>query len=112
MYQKRTTSFFPAPAKAWERLKKSNPEVVEKCDNLRFPDPAKAWERLIKAHPEVVQKVDNLVFPGPGQRETPVAKDKEAAYYILGLLPGAVGQQYVGTQRAVERITGLVASHP
>ena len=50
--------------------------------------------RTSQPHPEVVEKCYNLVFPGPGQRETPVAKDKEAAYYILGLLPGAVGKKY------------------
>lgn len=36
----------------------------------------------------------NLRFPGSGQRETPVAKDKAAAYQILGLLEGAVGAAY------------------
>jgi hypothetical protein len=36
-------------------------------------------------HPEVLGKCENLQFPGPGQRETPVAKTKEDAYYILGL---------------------------
>lgn len=56
--------------------------------------PRKAWERLKEAHPEVVLRCHNLRFPGPGQRETPVAKDKESAYYILGLLPGAVGKKY------------------
>jgi hypothetical protein len=56
--------------------------------------PHKAWERLTGSHPEVLTKCQNLRFPGPGQRETPVAKDKEAAYYILGLLPGAVGKKY------------------
>lgn len=57
-------------------------------------NPRDAWKRLIETHPEVVGKCDNLRFPGAGQRETPVAKDKEAAYYILGLLPGAVGRKY------------------
>jgi len=56
--------------------------------------PRKAWERLTEAHPEVVLKCHNLQFPGAGQRDTPVAKTKEDAYYILGLLPGAVGKQY------------------
>jgi len=54
-------------------------------------NPRKAWERLTESHPEVVTKCDHLQFPGPGQRDTPVAKTKEDAYYILGLLPGAVG---------------------
>ena len=57
-------------------------------------NPRDAWNRLAETHPEVVGKCDNLKFPGSGQRETPVAKDKEAAYYILGLLPGAVGRRY------------------
>ena len=48
-------------------------------------NPRDAWNRLAGTHPEVVQKVDNLQLAGPGQRETPVAKDKDAAYYILGL---------------------------
>ena len=56
--------------------------------------PHQVWQRLVEAHPEVVPKCDYLLFPGPGQRETPVARDKEAAYYILGLLPGAVGRRY------------------
>lgn len=57
-------------------------------------NPRDVWMRLAEGHPEVVGKTDNLKFPGPGQRETPVAKDKESAYYILGLLPGAVGRKY------------------
>lgn len=57
-------------------------------------NPRQAWEGLIESHPEVVQKTDNLRFPGPGQRETPVARTREDAYYILGLLSGAVGRQY------------------
>jgi len=57
-------------------------------------DPRKTWERLTEAHPEVALKCHNLKFPGPGQRNTPVAKDKESAFYILGLLPGEVGRKY------------------
>ena len=57
-------------------------------------NPRQVWKRLIASHPEVVPKCDNLQFPGPGQRETPVARTKEDAYYILGLLPGAVGSKY------------------
>ena len=57
-------------------------------------NPRRAWADLVETHPEVVAKTDNLKFPGPGQRDTPVTKDKEAAYYILGLLPGAVGRKY------------------
>jgi hypothetical protein len=57
-------------------------------------NPRDVWKNLIATHSEVVGKCDNLKFPGPGQRLTPVAKDKEAAYYILGLLPGAVGKKY------------------
>ena len=57
-------------------------------------NPRRAWADLIETHPEVVAKTDNLKFPGPGQRETPIARTKEDAYYILGLLPGAVGRKY------------------
>jgi len=56
--------------------------------------PHKVWSRLAESHPEVRTKCQNLKFPGPGQRETPVARTKEDAYYILGLLPGAVGKKY------------------
>jgi hypothetical protein len=57
-------------------------------------NPHDLWKRLTESHPEVVAKCENLRFPGPGQRDTPVAKTKEDAYYILGLLPGAVGRKY------------------
>jgi hypothetical protein len=57
-------------------------------------NPRRDWARIIETNPEVVPKTYNLQFPGPGQRDTPVAKTKEDAYYILGLLPGAVGKQY------------------
>jgi hypothetical protein len=84
-------------------LTESKPEVVPKTYNLRFPglgqpsvfdmirvlggqkNPHDAWARLVETHPEVLGKCENLQFPGPGQRETPVAKTKEDAYYILGL---------------------------
>jgi hypothetical protein len=56
--------------------------------------PQTVWLRLKESHPEVTTKCSYLQFPGPGQRDTPVAKTKEDAYYILGLLPGAVGKQY------------------
>jgi hypothetical protein len=48
-------------------------------------NPRDAWNRITDTHPEVVGKCDNLQFPGPGQRDTPVAKTKEDAYYILRL---------------------------
>ena len=57
-------------------------------------NPKQVWLRLKESNPEVVPKCDHLKFPGPGQRETPVARTKEDAYYILGLLPGAVGRKY------------------
>lgn len=57
-------------------------------------DPHKVWSRLADAHPEVRTNCPNFKFPGRRQRETPVAKNKESAYYILGLLPGAVGKKY------------------
>lgn len=56
--------------------------------------PHKVWERLAETHPEVLTKCQNLKFPGRGQRVTPVARTKEDAYYILGLLPGAAGRRY------------------
>lgn len=46
-----------------------------------------------ESFPEVVQVADNYKFPGKGQRETPVT-DSEGAFYIIGLLPGAVGHAY------------------
>jgi hypothetical protein len=57
-------------------------------------NPRDAWAYITKAHPEVVGKCDNFQFPGQGQRETPVAKTKEDVFYILSLLPGAVGRKY------------------
>ena len=57
-------------------------------------NPRQVYSDLIARHPEVVQKVDSLRFPGRGQQETPVAKNKEAAFYILGLLPGTAGRSY------------------
>lgn len=57
-------------------------------------NPRRCWGRLTETHPEVVAKTDNFKFTGAGQRETPVAKDKEAVFYILGLLPGEVGRKY------------------
>lgn len=57
-------------------------------------NPHQVWTRLTEAHSEVVTKCENLKFPGRGQRETPVARTKEDAYYILGLLPGTVGRKY------------------
>jgi hypothetical protein len=54
----------------------------------------KFWMRLKEAHPEVVALCHHFKFPGPGQRLTPVAKDKAAAYQILGHLPGACGDKY------------------
>ena len=47
-------------------------------------NPHDTWKRLAGTYPEVLGKCENLKFPGPGQRDTPVAKDKEAAFYILG----------------------------
>lgn len=57
-------------------------------------NPHQVWARLVETHSEVVPKCENFRFAGRGQRETPVAKTKEDAYYILGLLPGAVGRKY------------------
>ena len=57
-------------------------------------DPRKTWERLTQAYPEVALKCHNFRFLGQGQRDTPVAKDKEAAVHILSLLPGEVGRKY------------------
>jgi len=57
-------------------------------------NPRDTWARIIEADPAVVGKCDNCQFPGERQRETPIARTKEDAYYILGLLPGAVGNKY------------------
>ena len=57
-------------------------------------NPWDCWRRLIETHPEVVAKCEDFKFKGSGQRETPVARDKESAFYILGLLPGEVGRKY------------------
>lgn len=57
-------------------------------------NPHMVWERLTRSHPEVVTGCEDLKFPGRGQRKTPVARTKEDAYVILGLLPGAVGRKY------------------
>ena len=57
-------------------------------------NPWQVWERIAEAHPEVLPKCEDFRFTGRGQRDTPVAKDKEAAFYILGLLPGEVGRKY------------------
>jgi hypothetical protein len=57
-------------------------------------NPRRDWARIIAEHEEVVPKTYNFRFPGQGQRETPVAKTKEDVFYILGLLPGAVGRKY------------------
>ena len=57
-------------------------------------NPWKAWQRITEAHPEVLAKCEDFRFTGQGQRNTPVAKDKEAAFYILGLLPGECGRKY------------------
>lgn len=57
-------------------------------------NPHQVWERLSETHPEVLTKCEDFRFTGRGQRDTPVAKDKEATFYILGLLPGEVGRKY------------------
>lgn len=56
-------------------------------------NPRDAWDDLQLIHPEVVGKTDNFQFPGRGQRNTPVA-NTENIFYIIGLLPGAVGRAY------------------
>lgn len=56
-------------------------------------NPRKTWSDICKQYPEVVTKSDNFQFEGQGQRLTPVAS-KENILYIIGLLPGAVGQSY------------------
>ena len=57
-------------------------------------NPTAVWVRLVSSHPEVATKTSYFQFHGQGQRPTPVAKDKEAAFYIIGLLPGMVGRKY------------------
>ena len=71
------------------------PSVIDMIRELGGQkSPTKFWSRLVKKHPKVATVCLNLKFPGPGQRLTPVAKDKAAAYQILGLLPGACGDKY------------------
>jgi|TARA_R110002012_G_C11505552_1_gene597819 hypothetical protein len=71
------------------------PSVIDMIRELGGQkNPKQFWLRLKEAHPEVVTICDYLKFPGPGQRLTPVAKDKVAAYRILGHLPGACGDKY------------------
>jgi len=50
-------------------------------------NPYQAWSDIFKADPDVLQKTEDFVFPGRGQKASPVARTKEDAYYILGLLP-------------------------
>jgi len=57
-------------------------------------NPHQVWERLTETHAEVVPKCENFRFHGRGQRDTPVARTKQDAYYILGLLPGEAGKRY------------------
>ena len=57
-------------------------------------NPHQVWARIVKDDQAVLSKCEDWKFPGARQRETPVTKDKESAYYILGLLPGAVGRKY------------------
>jgi len=64
------------------------------------------WDRLVEAHPEVLAKCQDFRFTGQGQRITPVAKDKEAAFYILGLLPGTAGRSY--RERAAKLFTAFL----
>lgn len=71
-------------------------------------NPRRCWGRLVETHPEVVAKTDNFKFTGAGQRDTPVAKDKEAAFYILGLLPGTAGRSY--REQAAKLFTAFLDS--
>jgi hypothetical protein len=75
--------------------KAGQPSVFDMIKSLGGKkNPWDCWRRLIETHPEVVAKCEDFKFPGAGQRETPVAKDKEAVFYILTLLPGQVGRKY------------------
>ncbi|MUH00611.1 hypothetical protein F7734_53425 [Scytonema sp. UIC 10036] len=56
-------------------------------------NPRDAWKALCEQYSEVVGKTDSYKFPGKGQQETPVA-NLENIFYIIGLLPGAVGHSY------------------
>lgn len=56
-------------------------------------DPYNAWKRLSDEHTEVLTFCQNFKFSGRGQRETPVT-DREGWAYIIGLLPGVMGQKY------------------
>lgn len=60
-------------------------------------NPHDLWKRLGEQYPDILAKCEFVSFPdslGRKSRPTPVASDKEAAYYILGLLPGTAGKTY------------------
>ncbi|MCT7984978.1 hypothetical protein NG796_17030 [Laspinema sp. A4] len=67
-------------------------------DVIRFcgqKNPHEVWKRLCREHSELLTRSEKYKFPGRGgaARATPVA-DRSQLLYIIGLLPGAVGQAY------------------
>ncbi len=56
-------------------------------------DPYNVWKRISLEHPEVLTKCQNFRFPGRGQKETLIV-DRNGWAYILGLLPGVMGNSY------------------
>ena len=55
--------------------------------------PREVWKRLMERNPEAVTKCDGFKFLGRGQQKTPVT-DRKGWAYIIGLLPGVVGNKY------------------
>ncbi len=56
-------------------------------------NPHETWKRFCVEYPEVLTFCEDFKFPGAGQRPTPVT-NLEKIFYIIGLLPGAVGHSY------------------
>ena len=58
-------------------------------------NPRQVWTRLLEQYGQKLSHgCDHFQFPGQGQKPTPVIATKQAAYELLGLLPGEVGDRY------------------
>lgn len=69
-------------------------------------NPWETWKRLCEEYSELLAICEEYKFPGRGgaARPTPVT-DSEGAFYIIGLLPGAVGHAY--RERAAKEMCRL-----
>lgn len=69
-------------------------------------NPWDCWKRLCDEYSELLASCEEYKFPGRGgaARTTPVT-DSEGAFYIIGLLPGAVGHAY--RERAAKEMCRL-----